>query len=431
MRRIAATTLADAMTPTVRGGVYTIFDQAVVSGSNFLVMFILVHGCSQSEVGVYSLASTVVMFLLAAQGNLISVPYTVYCHRHSGQALAEYTGSTLVHQLLTSLAAAACFLAIGMMRLLDVGPVGLRPVAWVLLAAIPFILLREFARRAALARLAPLRAIAVDMAASVLQLAALLALAWLGRLSASAAYTAIGAACAATCLGWWLLDPQPMRFSGRRLRTDWRYNWSFGKWGLLSQLTGLAFYLVPWLLAAVQGNAAAGELMACSALVGLSNLFVMGFNNFLIPNAAKAFAQRGAPALARVLRWAAACSVVVLGGLWLLMLAAGPWVAKIVYGGEYADAGSLIAMLALATFVDAMGLLASTGLSAADRPASTFAGDIVQLIGTLGAALALVGPHSAWGIATALVIGRAAGAVVRWITFWNRMREIHRQQPTG
>ena len=58
--------------------------------------------------------------------------------------------------------------------------------------------------------------------------------------------------------------------------------------------------------------------MACTTLVGLSNLFVIGFNNFLIPKAARAFAQQGVHALARVLRRATLCSAVVLGGLWLL-----------------------------------------------------------------------------------------------------------------
>ena len=147
------------------------------------------------------------MFLIAAQGNLISVPYTVYCHRHSGQSLAEYTGSTLIHQLLMSLAAVACFLGLDVLLSSGVGPEGLRPAAWVLLGAIPFVLLREFARRAALAHFAVAAAIAIDVLVSVVQLAAMLVLWRLGLLSAAVAYAAIGAACAVACSCWWLLGP--------------------------------------------------------------------------------------------------------------------------------------------------------------------------------------------------------------------------------
>jgi O-antigen/teichoic acid export membrane protein len=394
-------------------------------------MWILVHACSQDEVGIYSLAFTVVMFLIAAQANLVSVPYTVYCHRHSGDALAEYTGSTLIHQLLVSLAAVACFLGLDVLLSLGIGPERLRPAAWVLLGAVPFVLLREFARRAALAHFAMAAAIAIDVLVSVMQLAAMLVLWRLELLSAAAAYAAIGAACAVACSWWWLLERQPMRFSRRRLAADWRRNWSFGRWGVMSQLTGLAFYIVPWLLWYVHGEAATGELMACMTLVGLSNLFVIGFNNFLIPKAARAFSRQGVHALARVLRKATLYSAIVLGGLWLLTLFTGDWLAGVVYGGKYSHTGPLIAMLALATFTDAIGLMASTGLSALDRPAATFGGDAVQTLVTLGAALWLVWPEGAWGIAVALVLGRAAGAAVRWITLWGLMgaaRREHREQ---
>ncbi|MEN6452308.1 MAG: lipopolysaccharide biosynthesis protein [Thermoguttaceae bacterium] len=420
--RSAESPLAQAAAPVLRAGALAVFDQAVVSGSNFLTTFILVHACTQHEVGIYSLASTVVMFLMAAQANLISVPYAVYCHRHRGDALAEYTGSTLIHQLVTSLASVACFVGLGILLSFGVGSEHLRPATWVLVGAIPFILLREYARRAAMAHLAMTAAIAIDVAVSALQLAALMVVWRMHSLSAAVAYATVGAACATTCLGWWLLDRQPMRFSRQRLLDDWRYNWSFGRWGLMSQLTGLAFYIVPWLLASVHGEAAAGELLACTTLVGLSNLFVMGFNNFLVPKAARAYSQHGTRSLARVLRWSMLCSAVVLGGLWLVTLRAGDWLAGMVYGGEYSDTGPLIAMLALATFADAMGLMASTGLSALDRPAATFGGDMVQLVVTLGASLWLVGPYNAWGIALALVLGRAAGAAVRWSTLWALMK---------
>ena len=292
---MAAPALAEAAGPVVRTGMFSIFDQAVVSGANFLSMWILVHACSQDEVGVYSLAFTVVLFLIAAQGNLVSVPYTVYCHRHGGQSLAEYSGSTLIHQLIVSLAAAACFLGLDVLLSSGVGPEGLRPAAWVLLVAIPFVLLREFARRAALAHFAVAAAIAIDVLVAVVQLAAMLVLWRLRLLSAAVAYAAVGAArrglfllvvahFASRCGSHPAGSPPTGVTTGR----------SAG-WGLLSQLTGLAFYIVPWLLCYVHGKAATGELMACTTLVGLSNLFVIGFNNFLIPKAARGVCPAGRP----------------------------------------------------------------------------------------------------------------------------------------
>ena len=53
-----------------------------------------------------------------------------------------------------------------------------------------------------------------------------------------------------------------------------------------------------------------------------------------------------------------------------------------------------------------------------DRPASSFHGDVAQMIVTLLAAVWLVFPLGALGIAAAMVCGRTVGAAVRWITLW-------------
>jgi O-antigen/teichoic acid export membrane protein len=414
-----ATSDFDAMSgQAVRMGMFSLFDQALVSGTGFLTTLILARTCSQDELGVYSLALTIVVFLTALQGNLITVPYTMYCHRHSGEVLAEYAGSTLVHQLITSLAAMACFFGLDVALSFGIGPAGVRPAAWVLLGVIPFLLLREYARRFTLAHLALATAIAIDVVVAVLQIGSLLVLRQLGWLSAAAVYGAMGAACAMACLCWLLLDSLPMRFSAAKVWTDWLRNWSFGKWAVMSQLTALVSYVLPWLLASVHGTAETGELAACMTLVGLSNLFVMALNNLLMPKAARAFVAGGSQNLSRVLQKATLYTAVVLGPLCLGAFFAGNIVAEIVYGAAYADTGSLITILALATLTDAWGLMAGTGLWAMDRPAMSMLGDVVHLLVTLGVALWLVYPLGALGIAIAMLVGRTVGAVVRWFSLW-------------
>jgi O-antigen/teichoic acid export membrane protein len=181
-------------------------------------------------------------------------------------------------------------------------------------------------------------------------------------------------------------------------------------------LTGLAFYALPWLLATVRGEAETGEFAACATLVGLSNLFVMGLSNFLTPKTAQAFARRGVPALRGVLRKALLLSMGVLGSLCVAAFFLGDLVAGVLFGPEYGGAGRIITVLALATLIDALVLTASTGLWALDRPAANLRADVVQMLVTLAAALWLVAPQGALGIAIALVAGRTAGALVRWIT---------------
>ena len=423
-RNAVSSVLGDAVEQATSSGVLSIVDQAVVSGANFLTTLIIARTCSKSELGIYALAWTIVMFLAAIQGNLVTVPYTVYCHRHTGHSLATYAGSTLIYQLLVSLAAVVCFLVLDVVLALGYGPESLRPAAWVLLGAIPFILLRDYARRFMFAHLAMATAVTIDIIVAVLQIGTLLALVRFGWLSAAAAYGAMGWACAVACACWWFLDRQPMRVTRIRLLSDWFRNWSFGKWALMSQLTGLGFYMLPWILASVRGEAETGVLAACTTLVGLSHLFVMGLNNFVMPKASRAFAECGAHGLCRVLRKATFYAAVVLGTLCIVIFFVGHALVAFVYGAAYANTGPLVSVLALAALTDAIGLLANAGLWAMDRPAASIIGDVTQLVVTLGVALWLVSPLGALGIAVALVAGRTTAAAVRWSTLWMLMGSV-------
>ena len=85
-----------------------------------------------------------------------------------------------------------------------IGPTGLFPVVWVLLGALPLLLLREFVRRLTIAHLQMATAVAIDAGVALLQLGSLLLLAYCHRLTVMSAYAAMGAACGAACCGWFL-----------------------------------------------------------------------------------------------------------------------------------------------------------------------------------------------------------------------------------
>ena len=209
---------ADAAAPMVRTGMFSIFDQGGRQRHQFPHHVDSRPRLLSGRGGRLFAGLDRRAVPAAVQGNLITVPYTMYCHRRSGEALAEYAGSTLIHQLITSLAAVACFLGLAVLLSLGFGPERLRPAAWVLLGVIPFILLREYARRFAFAHLAVAAAITIDVVVAVLQLGALLVLLAVGVALGGRGVRRDGAACAVACLCWWLLDRQPMRFSRRPVR---------------------------------------------------------------------------------------------------------------------------------------------------------------------------------------------------------------------
>lgn len=418
--RAVATVLQDAL---LRKGSISVLDQAVVSLAGFATSVIIGRMCGRADLGVYYLALSVILFTRGVQEQLVSSPYMVYASRREGRALHSYSGSVLVHQFALTALIVIVLLGLAALTSTGSGPAQLGPVAWVLVGVAPLMLMREFVRQFAFAHLEIGSALAVDIGVSVLQVAALLALGLTGYLDVTAAFCLIGMACGLASLTWLTCQRGRFQPSPAGVLTDWRHNWNFGRWALASQLIGCASpFFMPWILAVAHGESATGLLGACTALVGLANMFVLGVANFLSPRAARAFADGGVDELRRILSKATTVFVVTLGAFCVVVLVAGEWLAALVYGDKFAGAGTVITVLAIGMLANSLCITAGNGLWAMERPAANFRADVVSLVATLVAAVLLVPPFGVLGAATASTAGVAAGMAIRWLTLTRLMR---------
>lgn len=407
----------------LRKGALSVFDQAIVSGTSFATSVVLGRMCAKEELGLYFLALSIVMLVRGIQEQLVSAPYMIYCNRRTGDELPSYAGSVFVHQILVTALALAGLAGVLVCLGLGSGPAGLSATVWVLLGAAPFLLLREFARHFAFAHFRMRNAIAIDAGVAALQIGGLVGLAAMGKLSAPAVYAVMGTACAVACGLWWWTQRRELRIDLSRLLPDWRHNWSFARWALASQLVGCtAPYVMPWVLAIAHGEAETGVLAACTTLVGLGNMFVMGLSNYLSPKAAHAYAEGGAAELRRVLWKTAALFSATLGAFLLVCLVTGDWLAVFVYGDKYAGAGLVLAILAAGMWTNSLAITAGNGLWAIERPQANFLADLCSLIVTVAATVVMVRPLGVAGIALASLVGGGTGAAVRGLTLRNLMR---------
>jgi len=144
-------------------------DQAVVSGTSFLTTVLVGRWVEPSALGAYSIAISLLFSLWCVQESLISFPYTVQRHHAHGMP-AEYAGSSLAHNCQLSVLAAVA-LAIGAVALSAGHAVpDLVAAIWVLAGVVPFVLLREFARRFAFAHMRLGQALRLDLAVSAMQI---------------------------------------------------------------------------------------------------------------------------------------------------------------------------------------------------------------------------------------------------------------------
>ena len=411
--------------PELHNPTLSLFDQAVVSATGFATSVIIGRLCSREELGVFYLALTIVYFARGIQEQVVSAPYVIYCHARRGEAQALYSGSALLHQLGLSFATLVVLGGILGLLSIGVGPVGLAPVVWVLLGALPFLQLREFIRRLAIAHLQMATATMIDVGVAVFQLGGLLVLAYFQLLTVVWAYGMMGAACAIACGGWFLANRRPLQFNWSGAVTDWWHNWGFARWALASHLFGFTTpYLMPWIVTSVCGSGEAGVFAACVSIVGTASMFITGLGAYLVPRAAMAFSRGGAGELRRVLRTAAAVYTVVLGAFAILVLCSGDFLLVLAFGGKYAGYGAVISVLALGMMALSLGQTAGIGLWAIDRPQANLSADVCTLVVTLTLVFCLLEPMGVFGAALGDLAGKSAGALIRYETFRRLLKTV-------
>lgn len=399
--------------PSASQSLLSIFDQAVVSGTSFLTAAIIGRLTAPDELGLYYLVLSIVIVGAAIQDSAVSAPYLVYCKRRQGRELAEYSGSVWIHLLAVCAISVVVLLAM-IVVMSATNHTKILPGLWILLGAAPLILLRQGVRRFAFANLHVRSAIALDAVVAVVQLGGIALLGYLGWLSLAGIFAVMGGACGLACFGVYLLDPPKVRFVRDRFLPDWNLNWAFAKWAVRGYLIGNTTpYVMLWILGMTIGSAAAGVLGACTTLIGMANVLLMGVDNVLTPQSSHAFATGAARGLSRMLVRIAAFLVLTLGGFCLFVMLTGDFLAVFVFGNDYHGTGGILLALALSSLMYGIGIVAGNGLWAVDQPRACFLGDICCLIVTLIAAVLLIPPLGALGAALATLAGMTAAAIAR------------------
>jgi O-antigen/teichoic acid export membrane protein len=400
-----------------------IFDQGIVGLTGFVTVVLLGRAVAAEELGIYSLALSVVLFVKMVQESTLTGPYTVFCHRMQNERLHVYSGNSLVQGLLLS---AVGILGLGAFSIYLKGiddPEGLFTTFCILTLVFSAILLREFIRQITFAHLQLKQVILMDTVVAVTQVAGLLWMMHIAMLTSATAFLITGTACLAGMLIWRHISC--VRFSLTRVhfKSDSLRNWRFGKWALGGQGIGTAmFYAMPWLLTLYHGTAAAGLLAACTSIVGLVNTLLLGLGNVLTPKAAKGYADGGYQELWHVLWRFLGLFALSIGVFMIALLFWGDLIANILFDERFPDAGPVIGVLALNLLASSLVMVAGNGLWAINRPSANFFAEITRLLVTLVLVLLLVPELEVLGSAYAMLVGSLSGGSVSFLILWRLTR---------
>jgi len=412
---------------SVGRGIIALADQLVASATNFLTGVIVGRACTQQEFGLYMLGLSIVLLATRLQIALISTPYMVFSPRLSSHSRADYTGSTLIHQVGISVISGSFLVAAGFVFSFGVGPQGMAQVAWALALTIAFILLREYARNVCFSHLNFATAFFLDLCVSIVQIGGLLFLASRGSLSASAAYLVIGIACGCSVSAWlfWMRDSLSPRLN--RVITDFRKNWDFGKWIFASGvLWEASVYLYPWILAYFHGTASTGVWAACFGVAAIGNPVLLGMSNFIGPKIAHSYAEGGTKSLRRFVLSSCKKFLLLVIPFSVALLLFGDQLVVLFYGDKYEGYGLVVALLGINLLTVPVGFVLSRALFAMERAAADFATNIVPFLVLLGLGIWLVKTFSTVGVALGLLVGNLAVLVAKFLVYFSLKRSDNR-----
>lgn len=409
-------------------GALAVIDQAVVSVTNFIWVRAIGLACSVGQLGDYYVTMTLLFVLVNLQSELITAPYTVYCHRKTERDLAGYTGSIMVHQAIAMLISMVAFLAFLALTPLPVIGTSLSLSAGVLVLAGPCWLMRGFLRYLSFARMQCGIAVVMDSVACLLQLGGLWLLLRYDIFALHWAFAVMGISSAVVVVAWFAMRPIPFHWPKAAWGGAWGdfvENWGFARWALTSQLVGCMMpHIFPWLLKSLSGREAAGLLGAANTICGVAVIFSLGIAHLLTPLASRAFAQQGKAALVRVLAQTGVFLLLTVGAFAFVAMMWGERVMVLVYDGRFSGVGLTLGVLAVAVLANCVSITCGNGLWAIDRPKLNLYADAMTLVSTLGAAFLLVPVHGPLGAAVATLIGNGAGAITRLAVFVRAVREV-------
>jgi len=344
-------------------GALTLFDQIVVSLTNFSTGILIGRFCSKDELGLYMLGYSVILFAIALQQMMVSSPYILTWPRLSGKEALRYTNGAFVQQF-----GLGAVLAISLL-IASLAFHHMHSRLWLVMltyaVAGPLLLFKEMFRRVCFTQLRVTTAVILDLVVGALQVLILAELIHTHHLSAPNGILAAAAAGSTLLLSWMWRKRSVFRIDLRDAKDVLRQNWHLGRWIFGSQILWAgSMYSYPWLVSHFHGNGAAGVWAACFGINALGNPLLLGLQNFIEPKVSHAFASGGYERM-RTLVWKSAA--VATGSMLLFSLfigVVGNRVAVLLYGPKYAGNEWTILLLTLSFAAGAAGFPFSCGFFA-------------------------------------------------------------------
>jgi len=407
-------------------GVIAIVDQGVASASTFFASVIVGRCCGSTDLGIYSLAFTLVLLCFATQDALVIAALTVFYHDRAGgskHTKDEYLAITARQQLLLSLILSAVLLIVGAILMAFAGP----RLGWTVIAAagaLPFILFREFARRAHCIRGELAIALRLDIVVSAIWITLLVCLAWRHDLTPVTVFLAQAVASAFA-----LKRRSRTKFNAADVWPQIAKNVHFGKWIVASQIASLSHqYLAYWLLAMWHGPEATGGFAAAVSLVAIANPLTLGLGNYFGPKMSHDLATGGTERFLHTTGGAVLFIGAMMSMVVVFLAFGGGSLLPILFGSDFHGQHAIITILAFSSLVAAIRMIIDLAVRTLKQPAWVFLASMGGVIANITVAVSLMPRWKELGAAYGNLAGGLAPLLLLCVAFWLSLNRLPQQR---
>jgi O-antigen/teichoic acid export membrane protein len=376
----------------MRKGTATIFDQGLVSGSNFLLTVILARWLGPAQFGAYVMIFSVFLLLANVHQAVLIEPLSVLEPSLYPGKRSHYLGSVIcLHVLLCSGISVLLLVAAAITSRMDYAAVAGALAGLAL--AMPCILLLWLARSGLYLGCEPARAAVASLVYCIVMMAGLVTVYRLRLLSPFSTFCLMGmSSLVAASVLLHRLKPHFQADRSPGIREVWRSHWDYGRWSL----AGVA---VQWLVingwylltGSLLGMKEAGCLGALSAFLQPLNHTMAALSRLAQPRLASIAARNGPRALKSPVFRLALLFTSGAAIYWSAISLFRAPVMNFVYGNKYMEFAHFVPAATVMGVFAATTVPSELGLRALLRPSALFR------VGCISSVLTITfGPIALW-----------------------------------
>ena len=391
----------------------------MISGANFTTGILLARHLGLSQFGQFSLIWLVVQFVQTVQNAAIILPMMSFGPRQSADTSRFYYAIVFSHELIFAFSSAA-FVILGILIGDQVFQEwNIRSLLWPFSAMVFTTQIQDFLRRYFFSISKSQISIVID---AVRYGGQTLAFLWLFLFSpwqleiSGVLWTmliAAGASIVAACS-----KVENIEWSFAQWRSVTLRHWHSSKWLMSTTLAGWMSGELYYVIAGgILGSSAVGVLKAAQTIMGVTNVFFQGMQNYMPVRASVVFHEGGVTQLAKFIRKSTFLMFLATSSIAAVVCVHPNYVMEFFYGPQFRDYGWVLVGYAIIYTVTALGVSFPIGLLTLEKTFPTLLAYIISGVVSIVIMYPLVRALGLIGVLVGLTIYPAVQSLIQFMAF--------------